>query len=93
MTFSVSTHIKWASVLCLTKPNSSYRPMNIQSCIDHNDVPFFFFNIGTYSPRSTKVSLMLTSMLNSTFEPSRTLVLREESIRFCKFTQILFQIG
>ena len=36
---------------------------------------------------------MLSCMLKSTFEPSGTLVLWGGSISFCKFIQILFQIG
>ena len=44
----------------LTKPNLSNRPMNIQFCIDHNDVPFFQY--WSYSTRSTKVLLRYVVM-------------------------------
>ena len=41
MIITVFIHIKQASVLFFTKPNLNNRPMNIQFCIDYNDVPFF----------------------------------------------------
>ena len=56
---------------------------------------YHFFSIGTYSSQSTKVldGYVVMYAKKSKFEPSGTLVLWGESIRFCKFIQILFQIG
>ena len=74
MIINVFLHIKKASILFFTKPNLNNRPMNIQFCIDHNDVPFFQYR--DLFPRSTKVLLGYVVMyVKSSFEPSVTLVL------------------
>ena len=70
--------------------------MNIYFCIDHNDVPFFQY--GTYSPRSTKVLLGYVVMYIKIYIWAKwDLGTRGGGgggrIRFCKFQQILFQIG
>ena len=57
---------------------------------------YHFFYIGTYSPQSTKVLLGYVVMYAKIYTWAKwdsALVLWGESIRFCKFIQILFQIG
>ena len=55
---------------------------------------YHFFNIGTYSPQSTKVLLGYVVMYVKIYIWAKwDLGTPGESIRFCKFTQILPQIG
>ena len=55
---------------------------------------YHFFNIGTYSPQSTKVSLRyVVKYVKIYIWAEWDLGTLGESIRFCKFVQILLQIG
>ena len=55
---------------------------------------YHFFNIGTFSSRSTKVSLRYVVKYVKIYIWAKwDLGTPGESIGFCKFIQILFQIG